>query len=207
MNDVLARIREDKIVAVLRAETADALMTLAKALRDGGLGCLEFTMTTPGALDTLKAATQELGESVLLGAGTVLDRETARAAILAGARFLVSPCLRAEVLTMGKRYGVPVMPGAFTPGEVLAAWEAGADVVKVFPAGRLGPDYLKDLHGPFPQIALMPTGGISPDDAAAYLKAGAVAVGLGGNLTRLAPGESPATLTERARRLMDSLRS
>jgi 2-dehydro-3-deoxyphosphogluconate aldolase/(4S)-4-hydroxy-2-oxoglutarate aldolase len=207
MNEVLARIEAERVVAVLRAHSPGELREVALALRDGGVRCLEFTMTTPGALDLLKEAVAELGSELLLGAGTVLDAETARAAILAGARFLVSPSLRAEVVTLGKRYGIPVMPGAFTPGEVLAAWEAGADVVKVFPAGQLGPGYLKDLHGPFPYIPLMPTGGISPDNAADYLNAGAVAVGIGGNLTRRGPGETVADLTGRARRLMENVRN
>lgn len=206
MNEALARIEAERVVSVLRASSPEELLEVAMALRDGGLRCLEFTMTTPGALETLRDATRALGEDVLIGAGTVLDSETARAALLAGARFLVSPALRPEVIAIGRRYGAPVLPGAFTPGEVLAAWEAGADVVKVFPAGRLGPGYLRDLHGPFPQIRLMPTGGVSPDNAVDYLKAGAVAVGVGGELTRRAPGEPVSLLTERARRLVEAVR-
>ncbi len=204
--ETLETIQRERVVAVLRAATADELMEVAKALLDGGLRCLEFTMTTPNALGMIAAGTQRFGAELLLGAGTVTDAATADAAVTAGARFLVSPVLKAEVIGVAKRRGVPVMPGAFTPAEVLAAWEAGADLVKVFPAGRLGPGYLKDLHGPFPHIPLMPTGGVGLHDAAAYLQAGAVAVGVGGNLTRRAAGDSLADLSARAARLLQSVR-
>ena len=207
MSDVLSRLKTERVVAVLRASSADELMEVTHALREGGIRCLEFTMTTPGALEMIRRVSRELGDDVLLGAGTVLDGETAQAALKAGARFIVTPVLKMAVIEAARREGAPVMPGAFTPSEVLAAWEAGADVVKVFPASRLGPAYLKDLHGPFPDIPLMPTGGVGIDDAAAYLKAGAVAVGVGGNLTRRGEGETTAHLTERAHRLVENIRS
>ncbi|MBW3622324.1 MAG: bifunctional 4-hydroxy-2-oxoglutarate aldolase/2-dehydro-3-deoxy-phosphogluconate aldolase [Armatimonadetes bacterium] len=206
MNETVTRIRDARVVAVLRASSPEELMEVAGALREGGIRCLEFTMTTPGALEMIRHASCELDEDVLLGAGTILTGEAAEAAVEAGARFLVSPALKIEVVEAARRRGVPVMPGAFTPSEALAAWDAGADVVKIFPAGQLGPSYLKDLHGPFPDIPLMPTGGIGIDDAAAYLQAGAVAVGVGGNLTRRAAGESLSDLTDRARQLMKNLR-
>jgi 2-dehydro-3-deoxyphosphogluconate aldolase / (4S)-4-hydroxy-2-oxoglutarate aldolase len=207
MNGVLARIRDERVMAIIRAASSDELMETAQALREGGIRCMEFTMTTPGALDCLHKVTRALGDDMLLGAGTVLDPETARAVLLAGAKFIVTPALNREVVTMAKRYGAPVTPGALTPTEILAAWEAGADMVKVFPAARMGPEYLKDIHGPFPQIPLLPTGGISPDNAVDYLKAGAVAVGIGGNLTRRGPNDTPADLTDRARRLLESVRN
>jgi len=206
MSDVMERIRSERVVAVLRANSPGELMEVAGALREGGIRCLEFTMTTPGAVEMIRKAVAELGEDVLLGAGTVLTAADAEAALGAGARFLVSPSLKIEVIGAAKRRGVPVLPGAFTPTEVLAAWEAGVDAVKVFPAGQLGPSYIKDLHGPFPGLPLLPTGGIGIDDAAAYLEAGAVAVGVGGNLTRRADGEPASALTERARQLVENVR-
>jgi 2-dehydro-3-deoxyphosphogluconate aldolase/(4S)-4-hydroxy-2-oxoglutarate aldolase len=205
MNPVVERVLKERVVGILRAESPDALMEVTGALREGGLRCLEFTMTTPGALDLIREGTQAFGDDLLLGAGTVLDPETARAVILAGAKFVVTPVVRPDVMQMCRRYGVPVMPGAFTATEILTAWEAGGDIIKVFPSGRVGPEYLKDLRGPLPQIPMMPTGGIAPEQAADFLKAGAVAVGIGGKLTNLGPGESPAALTERAKRLMESI--
>jgi 2-dehydro-3-deoxyphosphogluconate aldolase/(4S)-4-hydroxy-2-oxoglutarate aldolase len=205
MNPVVERVLKERVVGILRAESPDALMEVAGALREGGLRCLEFTMTTPGALDLIREGTRSFGDDILLGAGTVLDPETARAVILAGAKFVVTPVVRPEVIQMCRRYGVPVMPGAFTATEILTAWEAGGDVIKVFPSGGVGPDYLRNLRGPLPQIPLMPTGGIAPENAADFLKAGAVAVGIGGNLTKLGPGETPSVLTERAKRLMESI--
>jgi 2-dehydro-3-deoxyphosphogluconate aldolase/(4S)-4-hydroxy-2-oxoglutarate aldolase len=205
MNPVVERVLKERVVGILRAESPDMLMEVAGALREGGLRCLEFTMTTPGALDLIREGTRAFGDDILLGAGTVLDPETARAVILAGAKFVVTPVVRPEVIQMCRRYGVPVMPGAFTATEILTAWEAGGDIIKVFPCGRVGPEYLKDVRGPLPQIPMMPTGGIAPEQAADFLKAGAVAVGIGGKLTNLGPGESPAALTERAKRLMESI--
>lgn len=181
-DDVLGRMFESKLVAVLRSSDADLLASAAKALVDGGISVLEVTFTVPGALGVLGHLREELGERAILGAGTVLDPETARAAILAGAEFIVGPTLRREVVGLCRRYATAVLPGAFTPTEILAAWEAGADVVKVFPADVGGPDYLRSIHGPLPQIPLMPTGGIDKTNVAAFLRAGAVCVGLGSAL-------------------------
>jgi 2-dehydro-3-deoxyphosphogluconate aldolase/(4S)-4-hydroxy-2-oxoglutarate aldolase len=158
------------------------LTNVARALLDGGIDVIEVTFTVPGALEILSAVKKDLGNRVLLGAGTVLDPETARAALLAGAEFIVSPSVNLEVIRLCHRYDKVVMPGAFTPTEILAAWEAGADVVKVFPSDCVGPGYLKALRGPFPQIRLMPTGGVNLETLPAFIKAGASAVGVGGSL-------------------------
>lgn len=180
--DDLARVLDLGIVAIIRAPSREQLVGVARALYDGGIDVMELTFTVPGVLELLHEVRRDLGENVLLGAGTVLDPETARAALLAGAQFIVSPTLNRDVMTLCRRYDTLVMPGAFTPTEVLAAWEAGADVVKVFPADVGGPGYLKALHGPLPQIRLMPTGGVNVKTLRDYVQAGACAVGLGSAL-------------------------
>ncbi len=205
--DIIARIESERVIAILRTSSAEDLRPLAGAVQAGGMRLVEFTLTSPRALETLAEFSATASEDLLLGAGTVLDPESCRGAILAGARFIVTPTLNLEVVRLCRRYSVPVIPGAFTPTEILTAWEAGADFVKVFPAGRLGPGYLKDLLGPLPQVRLVPTGGIGPDDAVEYLRAGASAVGVGGRLT--SPGgegeERFAAVTEQARRLCASV--
>ena len=178
---VLAKIKAEKVIALIRADNPDGLLDCAKALADGGLTSIELTMTTPGAIRMLEKATSEL-PSFLFGLGTVLDAETARAGILAGARFIVTPALRPEVITLCRRYGVPVFSGAFTPTEILQAWEAGADVAKVFPAEFFGPAYLKSIKAPFPQIELLPTGGVTPETVGEYIRAGAFATAAGSSL-------------------------
>jgi 2-dehydro-3-deoxyphosphogluconate aldolase/(4S)-4-hydroxy-2-oxoglutarate aldolase len=170
------------IVAILRVPTSDHLASVARALLEGGIDVIEVTFTVPNALEILAAVKKDLGNRVLLGMGTVLDPESARAALLAGAEFIVSPSLNLDVIRLCHRYDKVVMPGAFTPTEILAAWEAGADVVKVFPSDCVGPSYLKALRGPFPQIRLMPTGGVNLETLPAFIKAGASAVGVGGSL-------------------------
>lgn len=176
----LRRTLDGRLVAILRTATAEPLLPAIEAIAAGGIDVIEITMTVPGALGALEKARDKFGDSILLGAGSVLDGETARACMLAGAEFIVSPVLRRDVIDMCKRYGAVVMPGAMTPTEVLDAWEAGADVVKVFPANMAGgPGYLKALHGPLPQIRLMPTGGVNKDTLRDFLSAGASAVGLG----------------------------
>jgi 2-dehydro-3-deoxyphosphogluconate aldolase/(4S)-4-hydroxy-2-oxoglutarate aldolase len=180
--DDLNRVLKTGIVAILRSPSSDQLTNVARALFEGGIDVIEVTFTVPGALEILAAVKKELGNRVLLGAGTVLDPETARAALLAGAEFIVSPSVNLEVIRLCHRYDKVVMPGAFTPTEILAAWEAGADVVKVFPSDCVGPGYLKALRGPFPQIRLMPTGGVNLETLPAFIKAGASAVGVGGSL-------------------------
>jgi 2-dehydro-3-deoxyphosphogluconate aldolase/(4S)-4-hydroxy-2-oxoglutarate aldolase len=181
----LNRVLNTGIIAILRFASSDQLTSVARALFEGGIDIIEVTFTVPRALDVLAAVKLDLGDRVLLGAGTVLDPETARAALLAGAEFIVSPSLNPEVIRLCHRYDKVVMPGAFTPTEILSAWEAGADVVKVFPCDSVGPAYLKALRGPFPQIRLMPTGGVTLETLPAFIKAGACAVGVGGSLVEL----------------------
>lgn len=178
----LQRVLDSRIVAVIRAESGDLLIDVAEALLAGGVQVLEVTFTVPGALRVVERVADRMGDRVLLGAGTVLDSETARAALLAGAQFIVSPTTNVDVIRLCRRYDKLVMPGAFTPTEVVTAWEAGADIVKIFPADVGGPAYLKAIHGPLPQVRLMPTGGVDLQTAADFLRAGACALGVGGSL-------------------------
>jgi 2-dehydro-3-deoxyphosphogluconate aldolase/(4S)-4-hydroxy-2-oxoglutarate aldolase len=178
----LRQVLECGIVAVVRSPDSQQLVEVVRALADGGVTVAEITMTVPGALDVVRQVRQALGDRVLLGAGTILDTETARAALLAGAEYLVAPTVNVDVIRLCQRYDKLVMPGAFTPTEILAAWEAGADIIKVFPAEVVGPAFFKALHGPLPQIRLMPTGGVDLTTAAAFLKAGACCLGIGSQL-------------------------
>jgi len=178
----LKRILESGIVAVVRSESSESLVKVVEALAEGGVTAAEITFTVPNAVDVIRRVRQEIGDRIVLGAGTVLDTETARAALLAGAEYIVSPVVNLDVIKLCRRYDKAVMPGAFTPSEVLAAWEAGADIVKVFPADVGGPAYLKALRGPLPQIRLMPTGGVDLNTAESFLKAGACCLGVGGSL-------------------------
>ncbi len=180
--DQLRQVLECGIVAVVRSPDSQQLVEVVRALADGGVTVAEITMTVPNALDVLKQVRQALGDRVLLGAGTILDTETCRAAILAGAEYIVSPTLNVDVIKLCHRYDKLIMPGAFTPTEILTAWEAGADIVKVFPADCLGPVFFKALKGPLPQIRVMPTGGVDLNTAAPFLKAGAACLGVGGQL-------------------------
>tara|TARA_R110002111_G_C5999525_1_gene372975 strand:- start:2908 stop:3555 length:648 start_codon:yes stop_codon:yes gene_type:complete len=176
------RVLDRGAVAIIRAQSGELLADVSKAIYAGGLDVIEVTFTVPGVLDILAQVKRELGDKILLGAGTVLDTETARAAILAGAEFIVTPTVNTDVIELCNRYDKLIMTGALTPTEVLTAWEAGADIIKIFPAFVGGPAYLKALHGPLPQIPLMPTGGVDLETLPAYLKAGACAVGLGSSL-------------------------
>lgn len=178
----LQRVLDGGIVAIIRASSGEQLVEVAEALYAGGIDVIEVTFTVPGVLEILSAVRKSLGEKVLLGAGTVLDPESARSAMLAGAEFIVCPNVNVDVIRMCRRYGKLVMPGALTPTEVVTAWEAGADVVKVFPADVGGPGYLKALAGPLPQVRLLPTGGVDLQTIGAFLDAGACAVGLGSAL-------------------------
>jgi 2-dehydro-3-deoxyphosphogluconate aldolase/(4S)-4-hydroxy-2-oxoglutarate aldolase len=178
----LHRVLDCGIVAVVRSPDSQQLVDVARALADGGVTVVEITMTVPHALDVVRQVRAALGDRVLLGAGTILDAETARAALLAGAEYLVAPTLNLDVIRTCRRYDKVVMPGAFTPTEILTAWEAGADIVKVFPADVVGPAFFKALRGPLPQIRLMPTGGVDLKTAADFLKAGASCLGVGGQL-------------------------
>lgn len=178
----LQQVLDSGIVAVVRSPDHQQLVDVARALADGGVNVIEITMSVPNALDVLRQVRQALGDRVLLGAGTVLDPETARAVLLAGAEFIVAPTVNLDVIRLCQRYDKLVMPGAFTPTEILSAWEAGADIVKVFPAEVVGPAFFKALRGPLPQVRLMPTGGVDLNTAAAFLKAGACCLGVGGQL-------------------------
>ena len=181
-SDDLNRVLSSGIVAVIRAPSGEVLGDVAEALLAGGVDCMEITFTVPKAHRVLETVADRLGDKVLLGAGTVLDPETARMALLAGARFIVAPTVNLQTIELCKRYTALVMPGAFTPTEILTAWEAGADIVKVFPSEITGPAYLKALRAPLPQVRLMPTGGVNLQTAAEFLKAGACALGIGGSL-------------------------
>lgn len=206
---ILNRLIETKLVAIVRLDSGEQLVKVAEALLAGGISAVEFTMSTPGAADMIKIASAQFGPDVLLGAGTVLDPETARVAILAGAQFVVTPALNFDTIELCRRYGKPVIPGAFTPTEMLTAWEAGADMVKVFPADSLGPGYIKAVLAPLPQLRLVPTGGVSADNAAQYLKAGATALGVGGKLVdkaAVARGDW-AAITAEAERLVAAVKS
>jgi 2-dehydro-3-deoxyphosphogluconate aldolase / (4S)-4-hydroxy-2-oxoglutarate aldolase len=170
------------IVAVVRSPDSRQLVEVCRALADGGVTVVEITLTVPDALDVLRQVRQALGDRLLLGAGTILDPETARAALLAGAEYLVSPTVNLDVIRLCQRYDKLVMPGAFTPTEILSAWEAGADIVKVFPAEVLGPPFFKAVRSPLPQVRLMPTGGVDLTTAAKFLEAGACCLGIGSQL-------------------------
>lgn len=180
--EALNAIIDVGVVAILRLDASAQLQKAAQAIQAGGIRAIEFTMTTPGALDTLEEVARHLDKNTVLGAGTVLDTETARAVILAGAKFIVAPNLNLDVIAIAHRYSVAVIPGALTPTEILTAWEAGADLVKVFPASIGGPELIKALRGPLPHIKMIPTGGVDLTTTAAFIKAGSSAVAVGGNL-------------------------
>ena len=206
--DTLQALIEGKLIAIARLDSGDELINVAAALKAGGISSIEFTVPTPNALDMIKQARAHFGEDVSMGAGTVLDPETARAAILAGAQFIVTPTLNLGTIELCKRHGIPVVSGALTPTEILAAWQAGADMVKVFPANLGGPPYIKSVLAPLPQVRLAPTGGVNADNAADYIKAGAAALGVGGNLvnkTYVANGDWESISAE-ARRLVAAVR-
>ncbi len=196
-SEVLKRITDCGVVAVVRAENAEQAVKIADACAAAGIAALEITFTVPGAADVIKelAKVYNKGE-IIVGAGTVLDPETARAAILAGAQYIVSPCLNVETVKLCNRYQVACMPGAMTIKEVVDAMDAGADIVKVFPGELFGPKIIKAIKGPIPQATLMPTGGVSLDNVHEWISAGCVAVGVGGNLTAGAKTGDYASITE-----------
>ena len=180
---VFDRIVAEGLVPVIRVTSAAEAIDVADAIKEGGCSVIEITMSVPGAIDVIKELTKKYGDSIIMGAGTILDPETGRAALLAGAQFIVAPTLNLELIRLAHRYSAVVIPGALTPTEILTAWEAGADMVKVFPAAQLGgPEYIKALRGPMPQILYVPTGGVSLQNAGAFIKAGATALGAGGEL-------------------------
>lgn len=205
-SQVIKWIVETGIIPVVRAASSDEAKRAIDAIREGGISVLEITMTVPGAVRLIEAITASYGSDVLVGAGTVLDAETARACILAGAQFVVGPSLDLETISCCRKHGIAVVPGALTPTEVVQAWTAGADFVKVFPAGALGgASYIKALKAPLPQIELVPTGGVSLKTAADFIKAGAAALGIGTDLvdtTALREGRQ-SLITERARQFVE----
>jgi 2-dehydro-3-deoxyphosphogluconate aldolase / (4S)-4-hydroxy-2-oxoglutarate aldolase len=206
-NSVIQRIVEGGVVAIMRANSSDQLLQAAEAVRGGGVIAIEVTMTTPGALAVIEQAVARYGEHVLFGAGTVLDPESARAAILAGAQFIVAPALNLETVELCRRYSVPVMPGAYTPTEILTAWQAGADFVKVFPASVGGPALIKALKAPLPQVRMVPVGGVDLTTTADFIRAGADLVGVGGELVnqKLLDERDFAGITEYARRFREEV--
>lgn len=207
--DVLKRIRDTGLIPVVRAESSDQAMRAVEAIKAGGVDVLEVTMTVPGAISVIEQLAKAYGGEALIGAGTVLDPATARACIQAGAQFIVSPALNEDTIAFCRDNDIAVFPGALTPTEVLQAWNAGADAVKVFPAGAVGgASYLKALKAPLPQIELVPTGGVSLKTAADFIKAGAMALGVGADLVDMkALREGNAELiTERARQFLEIVR-
>jgi 2-dehydro-3-deoxyphosphogluconate aldolase/(4S)-4-hydroxy-2-oxoglutarate aldolase len=204
---IIARIRETGLVAVVRAENEDMALRITEACLAGGVPAIEITFTVPGAhkvIETLAARFDE--KDIILGAGTVLDPETARIAILSGARYVVSPSLNLETIRLCNRYRIACMPGAMTIREVLDCMEAGADIVKIFPGELFGPRIIKAIKGPLPQAELMPTGGVSIENAAEWIKAGSVALGVGGNLTAGAKTGDYGKITETAKIFIEKIR-
>ena len=202
-------IRETGIVAIVRGTGIDSLLKVAESLREGGVRVIEVTLNTPGAIEMIGKLVREYGDEMLIGAGTVLDPETARSVVLAGAKFVLGPTLNLEVSKLCKRYNTVYVPGVFTPTEIMTAWEAGAHVVKIFPAGSVGPRYIKELRGPLPQVEMMPVGGVTLDNAAEFIKAGAVALGIGGELVDRKAVEAGRfdLLTEKARQFIDAVQA
>jgi 2-dehydro-3-deoxyphosphogluconate aldolase / (4S)-4-hydroxy-2-oxoglutarate aldolase len=207
---VLQRIRDIGLVPVVRAETADQARRAVEAIMAGGVRVLEVTMTVPGAIEVIEQLAKAFGGEALIGAGTVLDPETANKCIQAGAQFIVSPALNEETIAFCRARDIAIFPGALTPTEVVRAWNAGADAVKVFPAGAVGgASYLKALKAPLPHIELVPTGGVSLKTAADFIKAGAMALGVGADLVdmkALREGDD-GLITERARQFLEIVRA
>ena len=207
---VLRRIHDIGLLPVLRARSAAEAILLAEAIEAGGVPVLEVTMTVPGAIDVIRRIVEHSDNRILVGAGTVLDPETARACMLAGAQFIVSPSLNLKTVEICRRYNIAVFPGALTPTEIVTAWEAGADAVKVFPCSAVGgPKYLKAVKAPLPQIDLIPTGGVSLATAAEFLAAGAFALGVGGDLCdseAIARGDT-ASITGTAAKYIEIVRA
>jgi 2-dehydro-3-deoxyphosphogluconate aldolase/(4S)-4-hydroxy-2-oxoglutarate aldolase len=201
-------VEQTGVVAIIRLKDPAQVRDVAAALMEGGVRALEITMTVPGAIDLIRQIAPTMPADLRLGAGTVIDGPTAAACIDAGASFVVSPVLRREVLTVCRVHDIPVMPGCFSPTEILEAWDAGAAIVKVFPATSLGPTFIRDIRGPLPQLKLLPTGGVSVENAADWIRAGAVAVGVGGALTDAAAlaARDYAAIAAKTRRLVNAVR-
>jgi 2-dehydro-3-deoxyphosphogluconate aldolase/(4S)-4-hydroxy-2-oxoglutarate aldolase len=204
----LNKIVDSGLVVVIRAESADQACRIAEACAEGGVAAMEVTFTVTGAEHAIaELAKRHQSGDILIGAGTVLDPETARYAILSGAQFIVSPACCADTARLCRRYQIPYLPGAGTSQEVVTAMEAGADIVKLFPGEALGPAFVRALRGPLPHAPLMPTGGVSVENAAEWIKAGCVALGVGGNLTKGAKTGDYASITKLARQLIESIQS
>ena len=208
MASVVDRIKACGVVAVIRSDSPNELLDVSKALREGGVVAIEITMTVPGALKVIEEASAKMTDTII-GVGSVLDPETARAAILSGAEYIVCPVLNTSVIELAKRDGKAVMPAGLTPTEILTAWQAGADVVKVFPASIGGPSYFKDIKGPLPQVELMPTGGVDINTTPEFIKAGACAVGAGSAMVdkQAVKDRNWAKLTETARKFVEAVAS
>jgi len=207
MPTVVEQVTGPGVVAIVRLDDYSRAVDMVKAVQAGGIQAVEFTYTNPRAGHAIAAAAEALGDEVAIGAGTVLDPETARAAILQGAAFIVTPTLNVETIQLCTRYNVPTVIGSFTPTEILTAWEHGATFVKVFPASAVGPRYLKDVRGPLPQVPLIPTGGVNRENAGDFIRAGAAAIAVGSNLVdsqSVADG-AWSTLTDRARGFVDAV--
>jgi len=204
--EILRKIVDSGLVCVIRADTPDQAAHMAEACALGGVAALEITFTVPGASGVIEHLAKNFAGKILVGAGTVLDPETARIAILSGAQYVVSPSLNTETARLCNRYQIPYMPGAGTIGEVVLAMECGADVVKVFPGEILGPAFVKAVKGPLPQASLMPTGGVSIENVSKWIEAGAVAVGVGGNLTAGAKTGDYASITTLAKQFVEKIR-
>jgi 2-dehydro-3-deoxyphosphogluconate aldolase / (4S)-4-hydroxy-2-oxoglutarate aldolase len=206
----IALIREVGLVPIVRAPSPEDALRAAEAIIAGGIGIAEITMTVPNAIRVMEQVAERYGDKVLLGAGTILDPESCRAALLAGAEFIVTPSLNRRVIELALRYSKPCLPGALTPTEVVTAWEAGADLVKIFPCGPVGgPKYIRALKGPFPQIDFVPTGGVNLETTPEFIRAGATAVAVGGELVNpqaLRDGRVEV-ITSTARRFLDAVRS
>lgn len=204
--EVLDRIQSTGVVAVIRMKDTQRLKKVIEAIRQGGVKSIEITMTVPGAVQIIADLVKTVPEDVLVGAGTVTDVETADKVIDAGAKFVVGPILNVDIIKLCNQRGVVIMPGCYTPTEIFTAWKAGADIIKVFPATSLGPKYFKDIRGPFPDLRLLPTGGVSVDNVGEWIAAGAVAVGIGSDLLdkKAIDEERYEVLTERARRMVEN---
>jgi len=205
----LKMLLDGGVVPVVRASSADDAMRIVDAIKEGGINTIEITMTVPDAIKVMETVAKKFGDEVLLGAGTVLDAETARASILAGAEFVVGPCLSEDLIRICKRYSKIVIPGAMTPTEILRAWEMGADIVKVFPAGNLGgPSYIRAIKAPLPQILLNPTGGVNLETAADFIKAGASVISVGSALVdkKAVKEGNFKVITEKARKFLEEVK-
>ncbi len=207
--EMLNKMIAEGLIPVIRVTSAQEAIDVADAIKEGGVTFIEITMSVQGAIDVIKDLTKKYKDEIVMGAGTVLDSETGRAALLAGAQFIVSPTLNLDLIHLAHRYSAVVIPGAMTPTEILTAWNAGADMVKVFPAAQLGgPEYIKALRGPLPQILLVPTGGVNLQNAGAFIKAGCVVLGVGGELVdkKALKEKKFNILTENARAFLKVIR-